>query len=146
MAGLPSRPTWRSCASHCVQALALPVTEATGGLASHLCGGDSKVVAMGHAGENCVSTVGASKRASQKNKSLEEGRCSQMGKRNWLSESVVPRCHGHDTSLCVLPGASILVMLVSLSHLCLSYKDNSLLWVGVGPYHGHPTGCGLDPC
>ena len=89
MAGLLSRLTWRSCASHRVQALALPVTEAKGGLASHLCGGDSKVVTTGHAGENCVSTVGASKCASQKNKSLEEGRCSQMGKGNWLSESVV---------------------------------------------------------
>lgn len=80
MAGLPSRPTWHSCASHRVQALALPVTEAKGGLASHLCGGDGKVVAMGHAGENQVSTMGASKHASQKSKSpLEEGRCSQMG-------------------------------------------------------------------
>lgn len=64
MAGLPSRPTWRSCASHRVQALALPVTEAKGDLASHLCGGDSKVVAMGHAGGNRVSTMSTSKHAS----------------------------------------------------------------------------------
>lgn len=109
-----------SCTSPCIQVLEQPVTGAKGGLASHLRGGASKVVAVDRAVENCEHQ----KRASLRRTSPSQRRASVHKQTRGTGSWNRMFSGGRVTSPFVFPGANIFVILVSLSRLCLSYKTS----------------------